>query len=246
MMVSIFGLILLWIIIYPVTDYFVRWIAPAVIRRGNIPGKRVHLSFDDGPDPMYTGKLLMILREMKVQATFFLVGEKALRHPELVRQIVQEGHQIGLHTQYHRHAYFMGPVASLNSIFQGKKALEEISGQRVVFFRPPWGALNLFQYWGVKKCGLNVVLWSANAQDWKKATGVEGILQRLLRRTKPNTVIVLHDSGGEPGAPQNTLTALPDFITELKSRGYQFVSLDELRNGETSPRVIIPGDHYKM
>jgi peptidoglycan/xylan/chitin deacetylase (PgdA/CDA1 family) len=226
------GLLLLWIIIYPVTDAYVRWMAPSVIRRGKISGKRIHLSFDDGPDPDNTLKFLDILREMKVPATFFLVGEKAVRHPELVQYIIRDGHHIGLHTQYHRHAYLMGPGKSLDSVIKGKRVLEEVSRQPIIFFRPPWGALNLFEYGISKILGLKVVLWTANAQDWEKGTGMEGILERLFRKTTSGTIIVLHDSGGEPGAPQNTLLALPKIITQFQSQGYEFVTLSEIIGGQ--------------
>jgi peptidoglycan/xylan/chitin deacetylase (PgdA/CDA1 family) len=221
----------LWITIYPATDFCIRRLAPSVIRRGNVSGKRLHLSFDDGPDPQYTLELLNILKDLKVKATFFLVGEKAARHPELVRQIIGEGHHIGIHTQYHRHAYLMGPAKSVDSIVRGKKVLEELSGQPLVYFRPPWGALNLFEYWAVRHMGLKVVLWSANARDWEKSTGVAGILERLGRKLSPNTIIVLHDSGGETGAPRNTLAAVPKMIIDFQSQGYQFISLSEITGG---------------
>ena len=106
--------------------------------------------------------------------------------------------------------------------------MEKILQQPLAFFRPPWGALNLFQYLCLSELKLPVILWTTNASDWKIGTGTEGILNRLQRKVRPNSIIVLHDSSGDPGAPQNMLQALPTLIDYFNSRGYQFASLQEI------------------
>ena len=217
-----------WGIIYPFTDYYVRLFAPEVIRQGTSPEKKICLTFDDGPDPAYTPDLLEILHAADIPAVFFLVGRKAERHPELVRDIVSAGHEIGSHTYEHRHAYGLFRNRSKAAVTQGITSLEIITGDPLIYFRPPWGALNLFQYKRLKKTGLKVVLWTANAGDWDIRNSPETIKKRLERKVQSNSIIVLHDSGGDPGAPRNMLMALPGIIAGFQSNGYQFVSLKEI------------------
>jgi peptidoglycan/xylan/chitin deacetylase (PgdA/CDA1 family) len=221
-------LIFSWGVIYPFTDYFVRLLAPEIIRQGTSKEKKICLTFDDGPDPLYTPVLLQLLQTADIPAVFFLVGRKAENHPELVKAILSAGHEIGAHTYYHRHAYSLFLKRSLDTIRQGVKSLQTITGKPLVYFRPPWGALNLFQYLYAKKMGYKVVLWTANAGDWDIQTQPHQIIERLVRKTKPGTIIVLHDSGGDPGAPRNTMNALPGVIEYFKTHGYQFVSLQEI------------------
>lgn len=225
-------IVLVWGIIFPFTDWYVRFISRKTIRKGPGTDSKVCLSFDDGPDPRYTPEILRILREMQIPATFFLVGAKAERSPELVKRIVSEGHQIGCHTYDHRHAYLLSPWKSVATIREGRLAIEKITEKPLCWFRPPWGALNLFQYCYLKHLGLPVVLWNANARDWKKHTGDSGIFKLLVRKVKPNSIIVLHDSGGESGAPDNTIAALPNIIKWLQNNGYTFVTLEELWEGK--------------
>ena len=223
--------IIIWSIIYPLTDFSVRFLARRVVREGNTDGRKICLSFDDGPDPVYTPSLLSILKEASVPATFFLVGAKAELAPGLVKRIMAEGHEIGAHTYYHKHAYLMFLKKSLETVGKGKKALDKITGQNLVWFRPPWGALNLFEYLYLKHLKMEIVLWSANAHDWEITTGALGVLNNLKDKVKPNTIIVLHDSGGDPGAPANMLQALPELILSLKTAGFQFVTLSRIMEG---------------
>ncbi len=220
-----------WAVVYPGTDYYIRWFHRSTVKRGPAAGKRLCLTFDDGPDPAVTPKLLDLLRQRGVPAVFFLIGAKAAQHPELVKRIVAEGHEIGVHTHEHRHAYEMGPGRSRDSLRTGARAVSQAAGVAPVWFRPPWGAANLFQWLTANRMGLRLVLWSANAQDWKARTGPEGILARLRRRVKPGAVIVLHDAGGEPGAPENTLRALPEIIAYFQAHGFRFASLRSLTGG---------------
>lgn len=224
-------IILIWGVIFPLIDLYVRFLSRKVIKKGPGTGIKVCLTFDDGPDQRYTPEVLKILKETQVPAVFFLVGAKAKQLPDLVRRIESEGHQIGCHTYYHRNAYLLSPWKSLDTIRKGREAIETITGKPLCWFRPPWGALNLFQYCFLQQSGLRIVLWNANARDWKKKTGVSGIFELLIKRVKPNSIIVLHDSGGEAGAPENTVAALPGIIKNLQTKGYCFVTLEEVLGG---------------
>lgn len=150
----------------------------------------------------------------------------------MVKRMVAEGHEIGIHTYFHRHAYLMFFLKSRTTIKKGKQALETILNRELCWFRPPWGALNLLQYRLLRSMGLKIVLWTANAKDWLVQTGASGIVEGLLERVEKNSIIVLHDSGGDAGAPENMVEALPIVIRELKAKGYQFVSLPEILGGK--------------
>jgi peptidoglycan/xylan/chitin deacetylase (PgdA/CDA1 family) len=230
MVISIIGIILFlaWLVIYPGTDYYTRLCDSSVLKRGN-PGQwKLHLSFDDGPDPDYTPFVLQVLRENQIKASFFLIGRKAERHSELVAQILSAGHEIGIHTYHHCHAYRMFAKKSWTTVNDGCRSLQALTGSPPTWFRPPWGAANLFERWAAKRNGMKLVLWTANAQDWLLKTSPRMIVERLARQVKPGVLIVLHDSGGEPGAPAQMLQALPETIRNLKAAGYRFVSLSEL------------------
>lgn len=220
--------VLLWGLLYPFTDFWIRFLAPDIIKKGNTTGKKICLTFDDGPDPQNTPVLLNILQTADIPAVFFLVGRKAENHPELVAAIMTAGHEIGAHTYYHCHSYSMFFKKSRATITMGKLVLEQITKKPVVYFRPPWGALNLFQFLFLKKMGLKIVLWTVNARDWDIRTRPDQIMSRLLAGTGAGSIIVLHDSGGDPGAPQQMLQALPELITYFKANGFRFVSLQEI------------------
>jgi peptidoglycan/xylan/chitin deacetylase (PgdA/CDA1 family) len=225
-------LVVTWGVVYPFTDYFIRFCNPIVLKLGKSSGKALHFSFDDGPDPKYTLALLEILKSFQVPASFFLVGEKVETHPEIVAKIVEYGHEIGWHTYFHQHAYRMFFRKSKASIVGGIGDPPSLAGFSLTWFRPPWGALNLFQYLEVRKLGLRPVLWTINARDWSLKSTSSLIVQRVTRRVRPGAIVLLHDSGGEPGAPANMLRALPEIIIRLKSEGYQFVSLHQLTGGQ--------------
>jgi peptidoglycan/xylan/chitin deacetylase (PgdA/CDA1 family) len=225
-------ILVIWIAIYPGTDYYTRLLDPTVMKQGDPRQFKIHLSFDDGPDERYTPALLRILQEQGIRATFFVIARKAERHPELIAAILAAGHEIGLHTYDHRHAYGLGYRASDVTIRKGLQVLQPLIGKPVQWFRPPWGATNWFERWTAGRHHLQLVLWTANAQDWLLKTGVAGIKDRLLRRVRAGAIIVVHDSGGEPGAPAQMLQALPATLAGLKAAGYQFVSLSEIAGGK--------------
>jgi peptidoglycan-N-acetylglucosamine deacetylase len=221
----------MWVIIYPGTDYWLRWFSSNVIKQGLTNQPKICLTFDDGPNPEITPLVLDLLAQNRIPATFFLVGYRAERSPELVQRILADGHEIGIHTYDHYHAYQMFFKKSIATIRQGKHVLENVTTLPVTWFRPPWGALNLFQYFVLKQSGLKVVLWTANAVDWDLRTTPTEILERLLSKVRPGSIIVIHDAGGDPGAPENMLKALPEIIEQFQAKGYDFETLANITGG---------------
>jgi peptidoglycan-N-acetylglucosamine deacetylase len=223
--------IVIWGIIYPGTDYWMRLFSSYTIKKGHSNVPKICLTFDDGPNPEITPLVLDILAKNRIPATFFLVGYRAEHSPELVRRMLANGNEIGVHTYDHYHAYQLLVKKSITTILQGKQILEDITGQSVIWFRPPWGAMNMFQLLLIKKLNLRVVLWTANAVDWNERTTPAMILERLRKTVRPGSILVIHDAGGDPGAPENMLKALPEIIEQFQAKGYQFETLTNITGG---------------
>jgi len=168
----------------------------------------VAITFDDGPDPEYTPKVLDILDRFNAPATFFVIGEKAAEYPSLIQEIQGRGHQLGVHCQQHAYAWFLTPSKTWQKWDEGVATLEHLTGEPVEFVRPPWGTFNLALWWWLKSRKKRAVLWNAEGHDWQFKRNPEQIAQRVLTKTREGSIVVLHDSGGEQGAPANTLLAL--------------------------------------
>ncbi|MCR4962558.1 MAG: polysaccharide deacetylase family protein [Firmicutes bacterium] len=188
--------------------------------------KQIILSFDDGPDPRYTPELLKILQTYQVKAAFFVLAEKAEKYPQLMQDIVAQGHLVGLHGWDHRQTLFASCRRLSRDLQRGLAALQK-AGCHPRYYRPPHGYINLSLLLLLKKNRLHLLLWTVMAQDWQAATTDAQILDKLCRRCRPGSLICLHDSGegsgGAPGAPQRTLAALRRFIPQMQEAGYRFV-----------------------
>ncbi|QSO47601.1 polysaccharide deacetylase family protein [Alicyclobacillus mengziensis] len=193
------------------------------------PGpRRVALTFDDGPDERYTPEVLQILHDLDVKATFFLVAKRAEVHPELVRLIVEGGHDIGSHSYQHRHHWSRLPFSTWRDIRHGKETLERLSGRPIRFYRPPWGAFNWFTRLACTSLGLTPTLWSARAMDWFPGSYAKEEEDRIVRAAHPGAIVLCHDAGGAEGAPTNTMTALPGAIHRLRQLGFEFATVSQM------------------
>ncbi len=201
---------------------------------------RVIITFDDGPDPRYTPRVLEILRAAGVKACFFVIGEKARRHPEIIRKIICEGHEIGSHGFRHRIPWLLGPIGTIREVKESYRIIEEITGTPPAAFRPPWGLFNLFSY--LYLCRLTfrkrVVLWSFMSWDWGRRATTENIADKIRKKIFDGSILIFHDSDTAPGAsagsPEKMISALPGIINELKARGYKITLLGELGNSRGS------------
>lgn len=199
-----------------------------VLTKGNAPGK-LALTFDDGPDPNYTPRLLDLLNNYQAKATFFVIGEFAEQYPDIVRRMVREGHEVATHHYRHLSNWLLTPVDVKRQCYWAGKVVEKITGKPPVYCRPPWGHLNLFSYWSAKP--FRLVIWTAILGDWNLGLGSERLLKRLRRRSRDGAIICLHDCGKTPGAhpraPGNMLVALEQFLEETCNK-YRFVTITEL------------------
>jgi peptidoglycan/xylan/chitin deacetylase (PgdA/CDA1 family) len=192
------------------------------VRRGAPGARRVALTFDDGPDPDATPRLLRLLGARSVRATFFLIGERAARHPAIVRDIVAGGHEVGNHTWHHRNAWFLTPAATEREIRGGAGVLGEITGRLPRLYRPPWGIVNAPALRVVRRAGFTTVLWSIQPEGLRPRASTEQ-LRYCARWLDDGAIVDLHDAPGLPGAPERLLGFMPDLLTLLIDRGYAAV-----------------------
>jgi len=219
-----FGLWFWWACATPSSTFF----RPVLIR-GRRAAKRVCLTFDDGPAERFTEQLLNILREHKVPATFFVCGKNVDEHPDLLRRIVDEGHEVGNHTYSHPFVFFKSRRRISAEIDRTQAAIEKVAGYRPKVFRPPYGARWFGLVPALAERGMHLVLWSATGYDWKR--DVPGIVKATLGGLKPGAIILLHD--GRETRPtaeidrHRTIAALPAIIAGIRERGYTFAPLSE-------------------
>ncbi len=188
--------------------------------------KILYLTFDDGPDTVYTNKLLDLLDQEQIPAAFFMVAESVQGHPEIVERMKKSGYSIGIHSLSHRSAMLFGPGRTGRDLKESKKIMEKM-GVTVKGYRPPWGHLNLVSLFWIRKLHLNLVFWDVMAQDWSAQETPDSICNKILRRVFPGAVICLHDGRGENGAPGRTIEALKKAIPVLKAQGYEFRRIEE-------------------
>jgi peptidoglycan/xylan/chitin deacetylase (PgdA/CDA1 family) len=194
----------------------------------------VALTFDDGPDPVVTPQVLDVLGAHGARATFFVLGERAARHPELIRRMHREGHTVGTHTQRHRlWFHFGGPTYVRREIEDAVAVVARILPARPTLFRPPQGLRTptFAAGWGRTR-GLTCVTWSVRGLD-SRATTAQAIARRVTRRLEPGAIVTLHDGTGLGGTADRapTLAALATILAECKTRGLRCVALGE-REGE--------------
>ncbi|MDQ0110781.1 polysaccharide deacetylase family protein [Paenibacillus harenae] len=210
-----------------------------VFKRGRVD-KEIALTFDDGPDSVYTPLLLDLLARHKAKATFFVVGSHALGQEDILVRMKAEGHVIGIHNYVHKSNWLMRPRAVQRQIEATNDIIEKATGKRSIYYRPPWGIVNVFDF--AKAGYLHIILWSAMFSDWKRSVGSEKLKKRMMKRLKPGEVLLLHDCGrtfgADPEAPENMLIALESYLEEGSKLGYRFVGIDEMIKLTETARVL--------
>src|SRR2546427_1892150 len=215
---------------------------PTLYHQGAGGEHQVAITFDDGPDPRWTPKILDILKAANVKAAFFLVGVNAERYPGLVRRIVNEGHEIGNHTYYHPNLALCWPEHVRLELNATQLLLETITGRATTLFRPPYAAdtspsqlSELTPLQIAEDLNYMVVMESIDPQDWAKP-GADTILQRVKQQRHDGSIILLHDAGGDRS---QTVEALPRILDWLHTRGDSVVPLSTLL-GTTRDAIMPP------
>ena len=180
--------------------------------------RRVALTFDDGPHPYYTEQLLDGLKERGVKATFFVTGEHAKLHPDVIQRMYEEGHLIGNHTYSHIQLRKNNQEAFREELIRTNEVIGEITGGEVLYVRPPYGSWDKsFE----KELNMIPVLWTIDPLDWC-SHDASCVADKVLKKVKENDIILLHDWY------DTTVEAAFQIVDELKEKGYLFVTVEEL------------------
>jgi len=217
------------------TEQFLKFPVPESITRQGDPGQhRVAITFDDGPDPKWTPKILQILKEKKAPAAFFILGTQAQHYPDLLEQIVSEGHEVGNHSFTHQNLGEAGDRQIELELNATTRLIEAITDHSTAYFRPPYNADgtptdpgDLRALRVARDLGYLTVTQSIDPDDWERP-GSEALLRRVKdQRAGGGSIILLHDGGGERS---QTVAALPAIIDYLRARGDEIVPLRTLIN----------------
>jgi peptidoglycan/xylan/chitin deacetylase (PgdA/CDA1 family) len=191
--------------------------------RGNPREKLLALTFDDGPHPVFTDKLLALLKQENVKATFFVVGKMVEKNPDLLKDIVRNGNMVGNHTFSHVTLTKI-PLNEIRAEYEAcNDIVEDVVGQKMRFCRPPGGDYDRHVVKAATEQGLTTVLWTDDPGDYANP-GTHTIERKTLDRLSNGGIILLHDG------IQETLDVLPQIIAYARDHGYRFVTVDELLN----------------
>ncbi|MET9459444.1 glycosyltransferase [Streptomyces canus] len=213
-----------------------------------MPDHRLVLTFDDGPDPNWTPKVLDVLKEHHAHAVFFVTGTMASRYPDLVKRIVDEGHEIGLHTFNHPDLSFQSKKRIDWELSQNQLALAGAAGIRTSLFRPPYSSFAdamddkswpVTQYIGTR--GYITVVNNTDSEDWRKP-GVQQILRNATPKNGKGAIVLMHDSGGDR---HQTVQALDRLLPDMQHKGYEFDNLTEALDAPTAHTAVAGPELWK-
>ncbi len=181
------------------------------------------LTFDDGPDEEMTPKVLAILKQYNIKATFFMIGSKVIQQPHIVREIVAEGHSIGNHTYSHKGVFPLSGAKEVEiELRRCSSVIADITGEQPKLFRPPFGVTNPIIGRVVRKLGLNSIGWSIRSLDTVSRRSRENVCNGIIKRLHPGAVILLHDRCDDADI------LLQMLIPQIIEKGYRFTTIDNL------------------
>lgn len=182
----------------------------------------VAMTFDDGPHPQNTPRLLDMLRARNIKATFYVIGGNVDRYPQITRRTVAEGHEIGNHTYTHRKLTTLSDSEVRREMSRTRDAIARASGVQPRTMRPPYGALNQNQRAMIyNEFGTPTILWSVDPQDWRRP-GVSVVTSRIISGTNNGAIILAHD------LHSTTIDAMPGTLDGLLRKGFKFVTVSQL------------------
>jgi peptidoglycan/xylan/chitin deacetylase (PgdA/CDA1 family) len=196
------------------------------INRADTEEKVVALTYDDGPSFPYTNQLLDILDRYQVKATFFEIGRKIEKHPEIVPMIVARGHELANHSYSHTDMMFKPREFLLSEIKKTDKLLQELGvKQDSISFRPPFGRRFVVLSYLLSQMHKKLIMWDVNSLDYEKTLTAEDIANRVIDNVRSGSIVLMHDSGGDRS---RTVAATQIIVKTLQSKGYAFKTVSEL------------------
>lgn len=195
----------------------------------------IAITFDDGPDPVLTPRLLDLLKQRGIHATFFLVGKNAAAFPDVVRRIVEEGHEVGNHSWSHPLLTQLGPESVDSQLRRTHDAIVKACGTAPLLYRPPYGAVRVSQRARIEKAfGYPAILWDVDPQDWQHPRSAQKVYDRIHSQTRPGSIILCHD------IHETTVAAMPATLDDLTARGFRFATVTQLISYTTPPEIMGP------
>ncbi len=213
---------LIWLALTTIGSFHIRWnYFTKSIHYEKTNDKVIAITFDDGPT-QYTDQVLEILEKNHAKASFFLIGQNAEKNPEKVKKIIEKGHIIGNHTQTHSNQIgFFNSKKILHEIEACNKVIFKICEKKLNLFRPPFGVTNPNIAKGIKNTDMQTIGWNIRSLD-TKIKDEEELYQRINKRIKPGSIILLHDTS------QHTINVLERLLRRLHELNYITVTLEEL------------------
>ena len=197
---------------------------PWPLYRGNPALPEIALTFDDGPHPGSTLRIVAILKQFGIKATFFCVGQHVRRYPEYVRQEFANGNLVEDHTWTHPDLQLLNPANVNQQLASTAREIERVTGTMPTLFRPPYGLFNWSVFAQARRMALSSIIWNVDPEDWSMP-GTNAIITRVLARAGNGSIVLMHDGGGDRS---QTVAALPTIITTLRQRGYRFVTVEQM------------------
>jgi len=198
--------------------------------RTNLP--YIAMTFDDGPHPQNTPRLLDMLRERNIKATFYVVGRSVNMYPEITRRIVAEGHEIGNHTWTHRNLTRLSNASVRDEMERTRDIIVATCGVKPRTMRPPYGALRQSQRnWIYQEFGYPTILWNVDPEDWKRP-GLSVVTSRILNNTRNGSIVLAHD------LHKPTVDAMPKTLDGLLRRGFKFITVSQLLALDAEPAGV--------
>lgn len=188
----------------------------------HVEGPYVAMTFDDGPNATLTPKLLDLLAAHHMKATFFVVGQNVVDHPEILKRAVREGHEIASHSWSHPNLGKMSDDAVRRELQKTDDAIKDAIGTRATLMRPPYGSITARQKtWIHETFGYRIIIWDVDPLDWKRP-GPSVVTRRIVSEAKPGSIILAHD------IHPPTIEAMPATFDQLQEKGFKFVTVTEL------------------
>lgn len=198
----------------------------------NVDGPYIAITFDDGPHPEYTPKLLDELKKRGLKATFFLVGQCVAEYPDIVKRMVAEGHEVANHSWSHPALTKLGAEGVRKQMENTNDAIRKACGVTPVVMRPPYGATSaILNKRFAEDYGMKVILWSVDPLDWKYRNANK-VYTSIVQNTKPGGIILAHDIHA------TTVAAMPETFDTLLAKGFKFVTVSELIAMDRPPQLV--------
>lgn len=194
---------------------------------GSPANRQAALTFDDVPDTVFTPKVLDVLKKYNVKATFFVVGNRAEAHPELIKRIVQEGHAIGNHSFSHPNLPKVSDARFHDEVLRTEKILHSLTGYTTSLFRPPYGNINEPQIQWLASQHMKIINWNVDSLDWE-GLNAKQVSSNVLGHVGHGSIILQHGAGGTGEDLSGTIQALPMIIERLQAKGIRLVTIPEM------------------